>query len=59
MGQIFSDNGMQVDPDGMEVLCKLKSPTNEVELQKIIGSFNYVRRYIKIMTASVVWILEV
>lgn len=54
MGQIFSDNGMQVDPDGMEVLCKLKSPTNEVELQKIIGSFNYVRRYIKIMTASVV-----
>lgn len=46
MGQMFSENGMQIDPDRIEALCKLDSPKDKVELQRIIGSFNYVRRYI-------------
>ncbi|KAG5877221.1 hypothetical protein JTB14_036429 [Gonioctena quinquepunctata] len=50
MGQIFSRNGMQIDSDKVESLCKLKTPTNRVELQRVIGSFNYVRRYVKNMS---------
>ncbi|KAG5863613.1 hypothetical protein JTB14_033746 [Gonioctena quinquepunctata] len=50
MGQIFSQNGMQIDSDKVESLCKLKTPTNRVELQRVIGSFNYVRRYVKNMS---------
>ncbi|KAG5888938.1 hypothetical protein JTB14_012197 [Gonioctena quinquepunctata] len=50
MGQIFSRNGMQINSDKVESLCKLKTPTNRVELQRVIGSFNYVRRYVKNMS---------
>lgn len=50
MGQIFSQLGMQIDPDRVESLCKLKAPTTKVELQRVIGSFNYVRRYVKNMS---------
>lgn len=49
MGQMFSESGMQIDPDRIESLCKLEIPKNKNELQRIIGSFNYVRRYIKNM----------
>lgn len=46
MGQIFSEKGMQVDPERVEALCKLESPKNRIELQRVLGSFNYVRRYV-------------
>lgn len=46
IGQIFSKHGMCIVPDRVEALCKLECPKNKVELQRIIGSFNYVRRYI-------------
>ncbi|XP_043481820.1 uncharacterized protein LOC122510924 [Leptopilina heterotoma] len=51
MGQIFSEIGMQIDPDRIESLCKLEIPKNKVELQRILGSFNYVRRYVKNMSS--------
>ncbi|KAK9704561.1 RNase H-like domain found in reverse transcriptase [Popillia japonica] len=46
MGQIFSKEGMQVDPDRVKALRELVSPTNKTELQRVIGSLNYVRRYV-------------
>lgn len=41
MGQVFSKNGMQVDPDRIEALDKLGASKSKVELQRILGSFNY------------------
>lgn len=46
MGQIFSDKGMEIDPERALTLGKLESPKSKCELQRIIGSFNYVRRYV-------------
>lgn len=52
MGHIFSEEGMQIDPERIESLCKLESPENKIKLQRILGSFNYVRRYVKNMSES-------
>ncbi|KAB0793598.1 hypothetical protein PPYR_13218 [Photinus pyralis] len=46
MGQVFSEKGMEIDPERVESLRKLQSPRDKTELQRIIGSFNYVRKYI-------------
>ncbi|CAH2091003.1 unnamed protein product [Euphydryas editha] len=46
VGQIFNEHGMSVDKSRVESLIKLKSPTNRDQLMSIIGSFNYVRRYV-------------
>lgn len=50
MGQVFSQQGMEIDTDRIESLCKLQIPTNKVELQRVLGSFNYVRRYVQNMS---------
>lgn len=46
VGQVFNDQGMSVDRDRVESLFNLKEPTNRDELRQILGSFNYVRRYV-------------
>lgn len=46
MGQIISQEGMEIDPERVDSLYKLHSPKDRNELQRILGSFNYVRRYI-------------
>ena len=46
IGQIFDQDGMRIDPDRVKSLQNLDPPTNKQELQRIIGSFNYVRKYI-------------
>lgn len=46
MGQVFSDKGMEMDPERAMTLVKLERPKSKCELQRIIGSFNYVRRYV-------------
>ncbi|XP_072401178.1 uncharacterized protein [Diabrotica undecimpunctata] len=53
MGQVFSHKGMQIDPDRVESLCKLKEPNSKIELQRILGAFNYVRRYIPNMAEHI------
>lgn len=46
MGQVFSEKGMEIDPDRVKALVLLENPKNKVELQRVLGSFNYVRRYV-------------
>lgn len=50
MGEISFEKGMEIDKDRVRSLSELKTPKNKVEKQRIIGSFNYVRRYIINMT---------
>lgn len=46
IGQIFSEKGMEMDKDRVKSLLSLEAPRNIAELRRIIGSFNYVRRYV-------------
>lgn len=46
VGQIFNEQGMSLDQDRIESLLSLKEPSNKDELRQILGSFNYVRRYV-------------
>ncbi|XP_072380686.1 uncharacterized protein [Diabrotica undecimpunctata] len=53
MGQVFSEKDMEIDPDRVESLCKLERPKDKTELQRIIGSFNYIRKYIPNMVEHI------
>ena len=46
MGQIFTSNGMMIDPDRIRAIINLKEPQNKKELQSILGMINYLRKYI-------------
>ncbi|XP_059046445.1 uncharacterized protein LOC131842029 [Achroia grisella] len=46
VGQVFNEYGMSLDQDRVESLVNLKEPSNRDELRQILGSFNYVRRYV-------------
>lgn len=46
VGQVFNEHGMSLDKDRIKSLLNLKEPVNRDELRQILGSFNYVRRYI-------------
>lgn len=46
VGQVFNEHGMSLDKERIESLLNLKEPTNRDELRQILGSFNYVRRYV-------------
>lgn len=46
LGQILSAKGMQVDPDRIEAIQKMKRPETEKEIRKLIGLTSWFRRYI-------------
>lgn len=46
VGQVFNEQGMCLDKDRIESLISLKEPENRDQLRQILGSFNYVRRYV-------------
>lgn len=45
-GHIFSEQGMQIDPDRVSAITSMKSPTNKKELQIFLGMVNYLRKFI-------------
>lgn len=45
-GHIFSDKGMQIDPDRVTAIINMKSPNNKKELQVFLGMVNYLRKFI-------------
>lgn len=46
LGQVFSADGVQPDPEYINAIMKLKVPANKKELLKIIGMINYLTKYI-------------
>lgn len=53
MGQLFSKQGMQVDADRVEALYKLEPPKNKTGLQRVLGSFNYIKKYVYNMAEQI------
>ena len=47
VGMTVSNEGIAIDKDRVEAINNLKSPTTVKELQKVIGIFQYSRKYIR------------
>jgi hypothetical protein len=50
IGHVFSEAGMELDPDRVQELLLLKTPTNRDELQSVMGMFGYVRQFVPKMS---------
>ncbi|CAI6377683.1 unnamed protein product [Macrosiphum euphorbiae] len=50
VGHIFNEQGVSPDPDQIKAIVSLKEPTSRVELQRLIGMFNYLREFIPNMS---------
>lgn len=46
IGHQWSHNQIMVDPDRVKAIDALKEPSTKVKLQKALGSFNYVRKFV-------------
>ncbi|KAG7312060.1 hypothetical protein JYU34_001506 [Plutella xylostella] len=45
-GHIFSKKGMKIDPERIQAIANIKSPTKVKELQIFLGMVNYLRRFV-------------
>jgi len=43
---IFNEHGVSPDPDQIKAIVVLKEPTSRIELQRLIGMYNYIREFI-------------
>lgn len=46
LGNIFSEKGVQIDPEKIEAINNLENPENVTELQRILGMVNYLTDFI-------------
>lgn len=46
LGHIFSSEGMTIDPERVQAILSIESPTNVKKLQSIIGMINFLRNFI-------------
>lgn len=46
LGHILSGNGISMDPDKISAVLKMSNPTNKKELERLIGFFNYLSKFI-------------
>lgn len=46
LGDIFSAQGMAIDPDRIEAILAIESPQNLTKLQSILGMINFLRNFI-------------
>ena len=46
LGHVFSEKGMEIDPDRVRAILAIKDPKSKEELKRIFGTINYVRSFI-------------
>ena len=46
LGHVFSKKGIEIDPDRIRAILTIKDPKSKEELQRILGTINYVRSFI-------------
>lgn len=46
LGHIFTGDSIAPDPDRVEAILQFKDPTNKKDLEKIMGTLNYLRSFI-------------
>jgi hypothetical protein len=47
LGNIFSENGVKIDPDKVEAVRSFPQPKSQSELRSFLGLTNYLRKFIK------------
>ena len=47
LGHVISDAGLHTDPDKIEAITRLKHPTNKKGLQRVLGKFTHLSKFIK------------
>ncbi|CAH2097604.1 unnamed protein product [Euphydryas editha] len=50
LGHIISANGLEADPDKIEAIQAIKTPTNKTELQRLLGMITYLNKFIPNMS---------
>lgn len=55
---IFNKNGMKIDSERAEAIKKRKNTKNKVELQKVLGMFNFLRKFIPNMSNLITLLRE-
>ncbi|GBP16998.1 Retrovirus-related Pol polyprotein from transposon 17.6 [Eumeta japonica] len=50
LGHIVSANGLEADPDKVEAINAMKTPTNKTELQRLLGTITYLNKFIPNMS---------
>ncbi|XP_060854871.1 uncharacterized protein K02A2.6-like [Metopolophium dirhodum] len=53
VGMTFSNEGMKPDEDRVKALLGLKPPKCKLELQRLLGAFNYLRQFIPNMSTLI------
>ena len=46
VGNVFTSKGLQVDPEKVQAIRDMPTPTNKTEVQRFLGMTNYLSRYI-------------
>ncbi|XP_062542356.1 uncharacterized protein K02A2.6-like [Armigeres subalbatus] len=46
LGHIVTDGGLKADPEKLEAIIRLKSPTNKSELQRALGMITYMGKFV-------------
>jgi len=49
----FNNEGMKPNEERVKALMALKPPTNKIELQRLLGAFNYLRQFIPDMSTLI------
>lgn len=47
LGHIFSEKGVEADPEKIKAIYQLKTPSNVEEVQRLLGMENYVGKFVK------------
>ncbi|KAI8116310.1 Transposon Tf2-6 polyprotein [Lucilia cuprina] len=47
LGHVISDTGLRPDPEKIDAVNRLKPPNNKKELQRVLGKFTYLSKFIK------------
>ncbi|GBN61738.1 Transposon Ty3-G Gag-Pol polyprotein [Araneus ventricosus] len=46
LGHVFNVAGMRPDPERVKAIVELKEPKNKLELHRVLGMLNYLRRFV-------------
>lgn len=46
LGHLFNASGMSPDPERVKAVIELKEPKSKIELQRVLGMLNYLRRFV-------------
>jgi RNase H-like domain found in reverse transcriptase len=50
LGHILTDKGLEVDSSKVEAIAKLKKPTNVKQLRRLLGTVNYLGKFVQSLT---------